>query len=102
MDNPKTKKEGTAKNRPEVVILTGASAGIGRATARRLAMDGARIGLLARGEEEPEDAHRAVERYGGEALPIPTDVADPTQSVDRVLANTGYEGQQYDGLVQPG
>src|SRR5688500_2068037 len=67
------------KRRPEVVVITGASAGIGRATARRFARDGARIGLLARGKEGLEGARRDVETLGGEALPIPTDVAYPEQ-----------------------
>jgi short-subunit dehydrogenase len=66
-------------NRPEVVVITGASAGVGRATARRFARDGARIGLLARGTEGLEGARRDVETLGGEALPIPTDVSDPVQ-----------------------
>ncbi|HEY3474731.1 MAG TPA: SDR family oxidoreductase, partial [Anaerolineales bacterium] len=56
-------------------VITGASAGIGRATARRFARDGARIGLLARGIEGLEGARRDVETLGGEALPIQTDVA---------------------------
>jgi NAD(P)-dependent dehydrogenase (short-subunit alcohol dehydrogenase family) len=67
------------KKRPEVVVVTGASAGIGRATARRFARDGARIGLLARGVEGLEGARRDVESLGGEALTISTDVADPAQ-----------------------
>jgi short-subunit dehydrogenase len=67
------------KKRPEIVVLTGASAGIGRALARRFARDGARIGLLARGQEGLEGARRDVEILGGEALPIPTDVSDPAQ-----------------------
>ncbi|MGH7449105.1 MAG: SDR family NAD(P)-dependent oxidoreductase, partial [Longimicrobiales bacterium] len=37
--------------KPEVVVITGASAGVGRATARRFARQGARIGLLARGAD---------------------------------------------------
>jgi NAD(P)-dependent dehydrogenase (short-subunit alcohol dehydrogenase family) len=68
-----------SQNRSEVVVITGASAGNGRATARRFAKDGARIGLLARGMEGLEGARRDVEMLGGEALPIPTDVADPAQ-----------------------
>src|SRR5919198_2905128 len=68
-----------AEKRPEVVVITGASAGIGRATARRFAKDGARIGLLARGKEGLEGARSDVETLGGEALPIPTDVASPEQ-----------------------
>ncbi len=60
----------------EVVVITGASAGIGRATAREFAKHGARIALLARGRAGLEAARREVEELGGEALVIPTDVAD--------------------------
>jgi short-subunit dehydrogenase len=61
---------------PEVVVVTGASAGIGRATARAFAKRGARIGLLARGRDGLEGAKTEVESAGGEALILPTDVAD--------------------------
>jgi len=67
------------EKRPKVVVITGASAGIGRATAQRFAREGARLGLLARGSEGLEGARRDVEALGGEALPISTDVADPAQ-----------------------
>lgn len=60
-----------------VVVITGATAGVGRATARRFARDGARIALLARGEEGLEATAREVEELGGAAIPIPTDVGDP-------------------------
>jgi len=63
----------------EVVVITGASAGVGRATARAFAREGARIGLLARGREGLEAARRDVEALGGEALVLPTDVADAAQ-----------------------
>ena len=63
----------------EVVVITGASAGVGRATAQAFARDGARIGLLARGRERLEAAKREVESLGGAGLAIPTDVADPDQ-----------------------
>jgi NAD(P)-dependent dehydrogenase (short-subunit alcohol dehydrogenase family) len=72
-------KTSLTKKRPEVVVITGASAGIGRATARRFARDGARIGLLSRGPEGLEGARREIEILGGEALPIQTDVAVPEQ-----------------------
>jgi NAD(P)-dependent dehydrogenase (short-subunit alcohol dehydrogenase family) len=65
--------------RPEVVVITGASAGIGRATAQRFAQAGARIGLLARGIEGLEGAKRDVEALGGKAIVIPTDVSKPDQ-----------------------
>jgi NAD(P)-dependent dehydrogenase (short-subunit alcohol dehydrogenase family) len=63
----------------EVVVITGASGGIGRATARRFAQDGAKIALLARGRAGLEGAARDVEKLGGQALIIQTDVADPDQ-----------------------
>jgi len=59
-----------------VVVITGASAGVGRATARAFARSGARIGLLARGKDGLNGAHADVEKCGGEALAISTDVAN--------------------------
>lgn len=79
MRNLLRKKRNATEQRPEVVVITGASAGIGRATARRFARNGARIGLLARGAEGLDGARRDVETLGGEPLPIPTDVSDPEQ-----------------------
>ena len=67
---------------PEVVVITGASAGVGRATVRKFARDGAHIGLLARGRDGLEGAREEVEEAGGKALVLPTDVAD----ADRVEA----------------
>jgi short-subunit dehydrogenase len=61
---------------PEVVVITGASAGVGRAIVRKFARHGAHIGLLARGREGLEGAKRDVESLGGKAIAIPTDVAD--------------------------
>jgi NAD(P)-dependent dehydrogenase (short-subunit alcohol dehydrogenase family) len=60
-----------------VIGVTGASAGIGRATVRRFARDGAKIGLIARGRERLESTAAEVERLGGEALVLPLDVAEP-------------------------
>ncbi|MEZ4522701.1 MAG: SDR family oxidoreductase [Thermomicrobiales bacterium] len=69
----------STNERGPVVVITGASAGVGRATAQEYAKLGARIGLLARGKEGLEGARRDVEELGGEALAIPTDVADADQ-----------------------
>ena len=66
-------------NKPEVVVVTGASAGVGRAIVRAFAKRGAHIGLLARGHEGLEAAPKDVEAAGGKALAIPTDVADAGQ-----------------------
>ena len=61
--------------RPEVVVVTGASAGVGRAVVRRFAAEGASIGLLARGIDGLEGASRDAEALGGRALVLPCDVA---------------------------
>jgi NAD(P)-dependent dehydrogenase (short-subunit alcohol dehydrogenase family) len=61
----------------ETVVITGAGAGVGRATARAFGSAGARIALVARGAERLEAAAREVRERGGEALPIAADVADP-------------------------
>ena len=60
----------------QVVVITGASAGVGRAAAIAFAKRGARIGLLARGRAGLEGAKRDVEGAGGEALILRGDVAD--------------------------
>jgi short-subunit dehydrogenase len=60
----------------EVVVITGASAGVGRATAREFARHGAKIGLISRDRERLEAAKREVERLGGQGLVLPLDVAD--------------------------
>src|SRR5215208_6895503 len=62
--------------KPEVVVITGASAGVGRATAVAFAKRGARVGLLARGRDGLEGARAEVESAGGKALLVPTDVSD--------------------------
>lgn len=61
----------------EVVVVTGASAGLGRAIACEFARRGARIGLIARGRSRLEAAQREMRELGGEALVLPGDVADP-------------------------
>src|SRR5919202_1879743 len=66
-------------SKPEVVVITGASAGIGRATVRKFAEHGAYIGLVARSLDGLEGARKEVEAAGGKALVLPTDVSDPDQ-----------------------
>ena len=66
----------------EVVVITGASAGLGRATAREFGKQGARVGLIARGMEGLEAAKREIESSGGAALVLPLDVADASAMED--------------------
>jgi short-subunit dehydrogenase len=67
------------QQRPEIVVVTGASAGIGRAIVRAFAQRGAHIGLIARGQAGLESTARDVEALGGKALVLPTDVANAEQ-----------------------
>jgi short-subunit dehydrogenase len=72
-------------SRAEVVVITGASAGVGRATARAFARQGARMGLIARGQAGLEGARAEVEELGGRATLIRADVAD-AEAVERAAA----------------
>lgn len=63
----------------EVVVITGASAGVGRAAVREFARNGADVALMARGKDGLEAAAREVEAYGGRALVLPIDVSIPEQ-----------------------
>jgi short-subunit dehydrogenase len=63
----------------DVVVVTGASAGVGRAIARRFAEERAHIGLLARGSEGLDAAVEDVERAGGRAIAVAADVAEHTE-----------------------
>jgi NAD(P)-dependent dehydrogenase (short-subunit alcohol dehydrogenase family) len=76
----------------QTVVVTGASAGIGRAVALAFGARGATVGLIARGEEGLDGAAKEVERAGGRAVVLPTDVADADQvfaAADRMEAEAG-------------
>ena len=60
-------------------MVTGASAGVGRAVVAEFARQGAYVGLIARGKERLEATRREVEELGGKALVLPADVADAQQ-----------------------
>src|SRR6185503_7463779 len=63
----------------EVVVVTGASAGVGRAVAREFGKRRARVGLVARGTDGLEAARREIEASGGQAIVLPTDMAEADQ-----------------------
>ena len=77
---------------PRIVVVTGASGGIGRASAAAFGARGDTVALLARGETGLAAAAAEIERSGGRALVIPTDVSDPDQvfaAADRVESELG-------------
>lgn len=65
-----------------VVVITGASAGVGRAIVREFAKEKAKIALIARGKDGLEGAKKEVEELGGQALVLPLDVSD-SQAVEQ-------------------
>ncbi len=78
--------------RDKRVLITGASSGIGRATAIRLAELGAHVALAARNRQALADVGREVQRHGGRALIVPTNVTEPDQcqrAVDDTVAQFG-------------
>jgi short-subunit dehydrogenase len=74
----------------QVIVITGASAGVGRATAREFAKTGASIALIARGTEGLKSALQDVETLGGKGIIISADVADP-ESVEAAAVRTEEE-----------
>jgi NAD(P)-dependent dehydrogenase (short-subunit alcohol dehydrogenase family) len=68
----------------QVIVVTGASSGVGRAIARAAGRRGARVVVAARGEDGLRAAVEEVERAGSEALAVPTDVTDPAQNEELV------------------
>ncbi len=64
---------------PRTVVVTGASGGIGRASAIAFGRHGDRVALLARGRAGLAGARREVQEAGGRALAVPTDVSDPDE-----------------------
>ena len=76
--------------KPRVVVVTGASAGVGRAVVRLLAERGDSIGLIARGRDGLEATRREVEELGGKALVLPLDVAE-AERVEEAAARVERE-----------
>ncbi len=88
-------------------LVTGASSGIGRLLALRLAKEGARVALVARREAELEAVAAEIRAHSGEAMVLPCDVADSSQvvasarlaleqfrAIDILVNNAGYGGQR--------
>jgi NAD(P)-dependent dehydrogenase (short-subunit alcohol dehydrogenase family) len=75
---------------PRVVVVTGASGGVGRAVARRFGARGDRVALLARGEKGLDAAAEEITAEGGRAMPVPVDVAD-FDAVDAAAAKVESE-----------
>lgn len=84
--------EKVARATPRIVVVTGGSAGVGRAIARAFARRGSTVAILARGKDGLEGARRDVEALGGRALVCPCDVSDETQveaAADRIENELG-------------
>jgi short-subunit dehydrogenase len=80
------------------VLLTGASGGIGRAAALRLARRGARVALFARREEPLRALAKEIEEAGGQALAIPGDIRSTVDAYRAVVETTARFGR-FDALV---
>ncbi|NSC24928.1 SDR family oxidoreductase [Streptomyces albus subsp. chlorinus] len=86
------RQSGRAGSDGQVVVVTGASGGVGRETARAFGARGAAVALLARGEEGLARAAEDVREAGGTALPLPVDVSDHTAveaAADRIERELG-------------
>ncbi|MFJ6064285.1 SDR family oxidoreductase [Streptomyces tendae] len=81
---------GRGGNGTEVVVVTGATGGVGRATARAFGARGAAVALIARGEHALQRAAEEVEAAGGRALPLVVDVAD-AEAVDAAATRVEEE-----------
>jgi NAD(P)-dependent dehydrogenase (short-subunit alcohol dehydrogenase family) len=82
----------------QVIVITGASSGIGLVTARQAARAGARVTLVARNGNDLERAVEGIRRHGGRAIQVVADVADPEQ-VERIAAATIAEFGRIDAWV---
>jgi len=80
------------QQRTETVVVTGGTAGVGRATVREFARNGANVAILARGEDRLNATRTEVEELGGNALALSVDVSDPKaveEAADRIERELG-------------
>lgn len=84
---------GVERLRGKAALVTGASSGLGRATAIALAAAGADVGLVARGEKDLRGVEAEISGAGGRALPLPTDLASAEQTFAAVEAMVGEFGR---------
>jgi short-subunit dehydrogenase len=82
----------------QVIVITGASSGIGLVTAKQAALRGARLVIVARNGSDLERAVEQIRRAGGRAIHVVADVADPEQ-VERIAAAAGAEFGRIDTWV---
>ncbi|HJK98542.1 MAG TPA: SDR family NAD(P)-dependent oxidoreductase, partial [Polyangiaceae bacterium LLY-WYZ-14_1] len=93
-----TSTRSTPRFRDQVVVITGASAGIGAAAARAFAAEGARVVLAARGRDALDELAAELRGQGGEALVVPTDVGDDA-ACRRLIDEAVATHSQVDVLV---
>jgi NAD(P)-dependent dehydrogenase (short-subunit alcohol dehydrogenase family) len=91
-------RNGRRRLKDKVVVVTGASSGIGAATALELARSGARVVLAARREDALAVVARECRELGGDALVVPTDVTDPA-AVDRLADRAAERFGRVDAWV---
>ena len=81
-----------------ILIITGASSGIGKATAHKLAENGAKVVLMARSEDELNDLKTEIEKNGGEALVVTGDVTK-MEDFENVVTKTKEKFGTVNGLI---
>jgi NAD(P)-dependent dehydrogenase (short-subunit alcohol dehydrogenase family) len=92
LDSRNSRRRRREATSPAVVAVTGASSGVGRATAQAFAREGATVGLIARGAEALAATASEVRSLGGEPVPLECDVADPA-AVDGAAAALEQRGE---------